>query len=1107
MSKKLIYFTSFIFVLGLVGSASAELVAHWKFDEGSGDTAFDSSGNNYHGIFFNDPVWVEGMFGGALNLEDGGYLAIQEMHYEGSGFPEVSVCAWIRTSSAGNQFIVSFDRNEYYRLSIATSAGVDEGEVGWHMQTDASGILDYSSETRVDDGQWHHVCGVYDNGIATIYIDGEPEPSVTSGTTFGRGTLRYGFIGKNSEATGFNEPAPTGNPVDGDIDDVRIYDHALSEEEIKELAGRPTSYKPDPANGAKYSDTWASLSWIPGMYAVSHDVYIGDNFDDVNNGAESTFQGNQTFASHIIGFPGYAFPDGLSPGTTYYWRIDDVDANGAKIKGDVWSFWVPSITAYEPVPADGEVFEDPNVELTWSLGLNATMHAVYFGTNADEVTNAAGGLPHMETTFNPGLLSTETTYYWRVDTFNGAEWVTGPLWTFTTRPLIPPPSDPNLILLYKFNEGAGTNAIDWSGHGNHGKLFGPQWLDYGWIGDGALNFIPADMPYVAISNLHYTDANNPEVTVCAWIRTSDPNSQVIISFDRSDFWRLQINGEVATDGQVGWHVMTNSGDQQVDYGSLTRVDDGFWHHVCGVFDNGISTIYIDGLPEPPAFGGPTFGDELTRYGYVGTGSEADVFNGIPRTPADHFNGDIDEVRIYNKALTQDEIINVMRIDLLMAWDLQPPTRTFDIEDVPSSLTWKAGDDASQHDVYFGTDLDAVNNADASDTSGVYRGRQSGTTYVPTDDFVLGQSYLWRIDEVNSDGTITKGGVRAIIIPDFVTIDDFEAYNDLNPEDPESNRIFNAWIDGYDDPTNGSLVGYEEPPFAEQTIVNGGRQSMPLYYDNSVGYSEATLTLTGLRDWTKHNLAELSLWFYGNASNAAEPMYVALNGSAVVSNDNPNAALVEEWTEWKIDLQSFGVNLASINTIAIGLGNKNNPQAGGSGTIYIDDIRLYQPPPPPEPVTIENFSFELPGTEKQLGFDNVPGWNTDAPPADSGVETGYTPTDGDWTAYLMSGDPSVWQLTDHTIAEGDVFEMKVDARITWAATNVQMTLYYDDNGTRVPVVSSDVALTEDMQEYTLSFTTNDVPESVGHQIGIEFTNVSSGDSWIGLDNVRLEVSTE
>ena len=286
--------------------------------------------------------------------------------------------------------------------------------------------------------------------------------------------------------------------------------------------------------------------------------------------------------------------------------------------------------------------------------------------------------------------------------------------------------------------------------------------------------------------------------------------------------------------------------------------------------------------------------------------------------------------------------------------------------------------------------------------------------------------------------------------------------------------------------------------------------MPLFYDNSIlRYSEVEMTLSPPRDWTKHNLDELSLWFHGEPNNAAESLYIALNGSAVVTHDNPSAVLVEEWTEWTIDLQTFtdqGVNLANVNTIAIGLGNRNNPQAGGSGTIYIDDIRLY-PPAPPEPVAVENFSFELPGTEKQAGFDNVPGWNTDAPPVDSGVETGFTPTDGDWTAYLMSGDPSVWQLTDHTIAEGDVLELKVDARITWAATNVQMTLYYDDNGTRVPAVSSDVALTDDMQEYTLSFAANDVPESVGQRIGIEFTNVSSGDSWIGLDNVRLDVSTE
>jgi hypothetical protein len=82
------------------------------------------------------------------------------------------------------------------------------------------------------------------------------------------------------------------------------------------------------------------------------------------------------------------------------------------------------------------------------------------------------------------------------------------------------------------------------------------------------------------------------------------------------------------------------------------------------------------------------------------------------------------------------------------------------------------------------------------------------------------------------------------------------------------------------------------------------------------------------------------------SNDPEPMYVALNGSAVVYNDNPDAAQIDTWTKWNIDLQAFanqGVNLANVNTIAIGLGDKMNPQTGGSGTMYIDDIQLHPEP--------------------------------------------------------------------------------------------------------------------------------------------------------------------
>jgi len=127
--------------------------------------------------------------------------------------------------------------------------------------------------------------------------------------------------------------------------------------------------------------------------------------------------------------------------------------------------------------------------------------------------------------------------------------------------------------------------------------------------------------------------------------------------------------------------------------------------------------------------------------------------------------------------------------------------------------------------------------------------------------------------------------------------------------------------------------------------------MPFEYDNAAGKSEATLTLTSNRDWTVKGVNTLTIWYRGNSSNAAEPMYVALNGSAVKYHDDPTAVQITAWTEWVIPLQVFadqGVNLASVNTIAVGLGNKKNPVAGGSGTMYFDDIRLYPPPPEPAP---------------------------------------------------------------------------------------------------------------------------------------------------------------
>lgn len=109
----------------------------------------------------------------------------------------------------------------------------------------------------------------------------------------------------------------------------------------------------------------------PGDSAASHDVYLGENFDDVFDATHDSafYQGNQTSTFYMAGFPGFAYPDGLVPGLTYYWRIDEVnDANpNSPWKGNVWSFSIPPKTAYSPDPADGaEVLDPDDVKLSWT---------------------------------------------------------------------------------------------------------------------------------------------------------------------------------------------------------------------------------------------------------------------------------------------------------------------------------------------------------------------------------------------------------------------------------------------------------------------------------------------------------------------------------------------------------------------------------------------------------------------------------------------------------------------------------------------------------------------------------------------------------------------
>ncbi|MCP4607957.1 MAG: hypothetical protein GY845_04505 [Planctomycetes bacterium] len=128
-------------------------------------------------------------------------------------------------------------------------------------------------------------------------------------------------------------------------DPVRANSMQIAEVEL--LAITFKAFNPTPADGSLQANTWVNISWQAGDLAVSHDIYFGDNFNGVNDGVAGTFQGNQTATSINIGLPEGPYPDGLVLNTTYYWRVDEIEADGTVHKGDVWSFTVSVVEDFE----------------------------------------------------------------------------------------------------------------------------------------------------------------------------------------------------------------------------------------------------------------------------------------------------------------------------------------------------------------------------------------------------------------------------------------------------------------------------------------------------------------------------------------------------------------------------------------------------------------------------------------------------------------------------------------------------------------------------------------------------------------------------------------
>ncbi len=382
MCRRLFCLISLVVVVSMATNASGDLILHWGFDDGSGTTAHDSSGNGYDGTLEGNAAWVAGKIGGALDLGGGDRVVDETAGDYINGLDAITICLWIKSDVIGTDkgFVIFEDPAGGDNRNIRYDAASWAWEGGTNlikMALDSTGGHQaYEGSDNTQTTEWQHVAMVWSSGNELLlYIDGELDTprgndAGTAGTITGVTKLIVGQGAKDA-----------GGGWDGLIDDVRIYNEALPTADIlAAMRGEafPYAMGPAPADGAIIEDMWVTLSWSPGDFAVSHDVYLGDNFDNVNEGLGATFIGNQATTVLIAGFPGFPYPGGLVPGTTYYWRIDEVNEAepNSPWKGPVWSFSVPSKTAYAPDPADGAESVDLNAVLGWTPGFSAKVHIV-----------------------------------------------------------------------------------------------------------------------------------------------------------------------------------------------------------------------------------------------------------------------------------------------------------------------------------------------------------------------------------------------------------------------------------------------------------------------------------------------------------------------------------------------------------------------------------------------------------------------------------------------------------------------------------------------------------------------------------------------------------
>jgi regulation of enolase protein 1 (concanavalin A-like superfamily) len=942
-----------LLMVALSVAASAEMIAYYPFNEGQGTATADATGNGNNGTLSSGVQWVTGVKGAAVRFDTAGERIVTTALNPTAKNNAMTLAAWINWEGGGNSIA--------QQGIVGKREGWDPGTgIKWFWQTNPAGDLLFRADTAQGGtglwwgntrlvpyaNEWTHVAVTWDNGTAVQYVNARETD---------RGSITLGAATADATVVSIGCVSATNNETFvGAIDEVRIYDTALGVAGLVQAMTGDTApaSAPQPAAGGTDVPRDVVLSWTPGEFVASHDVYFGTDFDTVDQAGRTDDRG--VLVSTGQGATSCDLDGLLEFGRVYYWRVDEVNAppDSAISKGEVWSF-------------TAEPYAYPLTKVT------ATASSSQPGTGPQNTVNGAG--------LNAAdLHSTANTAMW-LSSATGAQ----PAW-----------------ILYEFDKAYRLQEL-WVW--NHNSEFEPV-LGYGfkdvtieYSADGTTWTVLKDVQFAQATALAgYTHNTTVDLggVVAHYIQlTANSNWSMVglkqYGLSEVRFFYVPVQARapqpadaatgVSTDTELNWRPGREAGSHEVFLGTDPNA-------------LGTAKTVTDHRYTPDSL------DFGTKYSWKVDEVNAVTYPGDVWTFTTQEYAAVDDFESY----TDDEGSRIYE-SWVDGWTngtgsvigyLQAPFAEQTIihggeQSMPFEYNNVKTPFYSEAERTFDTTQNWTGNG--ADTLALYvRGYPVGFVDKGNNVFTVsgGGTDIWnngdefrfvykqlsgngsltmRVDSIGNTDVWAKAGP---MIRETLDAPSKNAYIAVTPGSGVSFQWRNALAGASaNSQTTGLVAPYwvrltrtgnvfkaersaDGKTWTQQGVDTTVQMAANVYIGLAVTSHNANATTTAEISNVSTTGTVTGQWQAlaigaTQQANSPAPLYLVVEDKAgkkaTVVHANPAASAVAAWIEWRIPLSDLtGVNLAAVKKITLGVGDRASPKAGAAGMLYIDDIGFGHP---------------------------------------------------------------------------------------------------------------------------------------------------------------------